>query len=73
VDTRGVATLEVHLLDFDRDIYGRHVRVEFVHKLRDEQKYPDLDALRRQIALDVESTRRYFAASMPEIRDQVAS
>jgi len=60
VDSRGVPTLEVHLLDFDREIYGAHVCVDFLHKLRDEQRYSDLDALRRQIALDVENTRRYF-------------
>ena len=60
VDTRGVPVLEVYLLDFDRDIYGRHVQVEFLHKLRDEQKFANLEALRRQIALDVAATRRYF-------------
>jgi len=60
INARGAPTLEVHLLDFDRDIYGRHVRVEFMHKLRDEQKYPDLESLRKQIADDVRETRRYF-------------
>jgi len=57
---RGVPTLEVYLLDFDRDIYGCHVRVEFMRKLRDEEKYPDLASLRAQIARDVSDTRRYF-------------
>jgi riboflavin kinase/FMN adenylyltransferase len=61
IDARGVPTLEVHLLDFERDIYGCHVRVEFLRKLRDEQKYSGLEPLRKQIALDVENTRRYFA------------
>ena len=60
VDARGVPTLEVHLLDFDRDIYGTHVCVEFLHKLRDEQRFPDLETLRRQIADDVDDTRRFF-------------
>jgi riboflavin kinase/FMN adenylyltransferase len=61
-------TLEVHLLDFDRVIYGEHVRVEFLHKLRDEEKYADVDTLRRQIALDVANVRRFFAdrASAPQ-------
>ena len=63
VDSRGVPTLEVHLLDFDREIYGAHVCVEFLHKLRDEQRYPDLETLRKQIALDVEHTRGYFHAA----------
>jgi len=63
VDARGVPTLEVHLLDFDREIYGAHVRVEFLHKLRDEQRFPDLESLRNQIALDVENTRLFFNAA----------
>lgn len=53
-------TLEVFLLDFDRDIYGRRVRVDFLHKLRDEAKYASLAALRAQIARDVEATRDFF-------------
>lgn len=55
--------LEVHLFDFARDIYGAHLNVRFLHKLRDEQRFPDLDALRRQIATDVEAARSYFAAN----------
>jgi riboflavin kinase/FMN adenylyltransferase len=61
IDARGVPILEVHLLAFDRDIYGRHVRVEFLCKLRDEQKFADIETLRKQIALDVAETRRFFA------------
>jgi riboflavin kinase / FMN adenylyltransferase len=53
-------TLEVHLFDFQRDIYGAHVQVEFHQKLRDEEKYPNLEALRAQIALDVANARAYF-------------
>ena len=63
IHAEGAPTLEVHILDFERDIYGRHVRVEFLHKLRDEQKFADVEALRRQIALDVQATRSYFAGS----------
>ena len=55
--------LEVHLLDFERNIYGAHVTVNFMHRLRDEAKYNNLDALKAQIALDVEATRNYFAKS----------
>ena len=44
--------LEVHLLDFDEDIYGEHLRVTFCHKLRDERKFDSVDALREQIRLD---------------------
>ena len=66
VESRGVPLLEVHLLDFQREIYGRHVRVEFLHKLRDEQRYPDLEELRKQIAIDVENTRSYFRSAASE-------
>ena len=52
--------LEVHLLDFDRDIYGSHVTVNFLHKLRDEEKYASLDLLKHQIARDVADVRAYF-------------
>ena len=52
--------LEVHLLDFDRDIYGRHVDVNFLHKLRSEAKFDSLDALKAQIARDVADVRAFF-------------
>jgi riboflavin kinase/FMN adenylyltransferase len=52
--------LEVHLLDFDRDIYGTHVDVNFMHKLRAEAKFESLDALKAQIARDVADVRTYF-------------
>jgi riboflavin kinase/FMN adenylyltransferase len=54
-------SLEVYLLDFDQDIYGRKVRVEFVHRLREERRFPNVDALRQQIAADVELARRLLA------------
>ena len=65
VNSSGKATLEVFLLDFDGDIYGRRVRVEFLHKLRDEEKYPTLEALRNQIDLDVSATREFFRLRPP--------
>ena len=49
--------LEVHLFDFNADIYGRHVRVEFVQKLRDEQRFDSLDALKEHIARDERAAR----------------
>ena len=54
-----VPVLEIHVLDFNDDIYGRRVSVEFLHKLRDEEKYPDLESLRKQIAVDVAQARDY--------------
>jgi riboflavin kinase/FMN adenylyltransferase len=53
--------LEVFVFDFDQSIYGRCIRVEFLHKLRDEERYADLDALKRQIHADVAQARDYFA------------
>ena len=52
--------LEVHLFDFDRDIYGAHISVRFVHKLRDEQRFPNIDALKAQIAADAATARAFF-------------
>ncbi len=52
--------LEVYLLDFDRDIYGEYLQVSFLHKLRDEARFSTLDALKLQIAKDVDDVKRYF-------------
>lgn len=52
--------LEVHLFDFDREIYGEHVKVEFAQKLRDEKKYDSFDLLKVQIQLDAEQALQYF-------------
>ncbi len=54
----GQFTVEVHILDFDRDIYGTRIRVNMVARLRDEKTFPDLDSLSEQIALDMETARR---------------
>lgn len=55
--------LEVHLLDYRGDLYGRHLEVEFLKRLRGEEMFDSLEALRAQIARDVEAARDYFAAS----------
>jgi len=52
--------LEVYLFEFSQRICGKHMRVEFMQKLRDEEKYPDVAALTRQIALDVEQAKKWF-------------
>jgi riboflavin kinase / FMN adenylyltransferase len=51
-------TLEVHLLDFDRDLYGQDLEVIFVAKLRDEQKFASLEALKHQISVDIAAARQ---------------
>ncbi len=50
--------LEAHLFDFDGDLYGQHIEVEFVAKLRDEEKFPDLPTLVAQMNRDAEQARR---------------
>jgi riboflavin kinase / FMN adenylyltransferase len=57
----GRPLLEVYLFDFDESIYGKRIQVEFLHKLRDEERYADLDRLTRQIGVDVAQAREYFA------------
>lgn len=52
--------LEVHLFDFAGDIYGRHVAVDFVHKIRAEKKFASFDELKLQIERDVEAARECF-------------
>ena len=68
VKQQGAPVLEVHVLDFDGDLYRSHVRVEFLHKFRDEEKYADLATLTRKIALDVENARRYFETAKTQRR-----
>ncbi|HXH03944.1 MAG TPA: bifunctional riboflavin kinase/FAD synthetase [Candidatus Competibacteraceae bacterium] len=55
--------LEVHLFDFQGDIYGRPLRVDFLHRLRPEQRFPSLDALRQQLHADAERARRLLATT----------
>jgi riboflavin kinase/FMN adenylyltransferase len=52
--------LEVHMFEFAQQIYGKHLRVEFLHKLRDEHKFDGIEALTRQIASDVENAKKWF-------------
>lgn len=61
VEDRGRVLLEAHLLDESLDAYGKLVRVEFLHKLRDEEKFPDLPSLTAAIAQDAQNARAYFA------------
>ena len=54
--------LEAHLFDFEGDLYGRHLQVEFVARLRDEEKFPDLQALTAQMHRDAAEARRLLNA-----------
>jgi riboflavin kinase/FMN adenylyltransferase len=63
ITASGRAVLEVHLFDFSADLYGAHMRVEFLHKIRDEEKYSDLAALKAQIERDCEAARALLLES----------
>lgn len=56
----GQCLLEVHLFDFDRDIYGQHVDVYFLHKLRDERRFDTVEALVAQMHRDAEQARKFL-------------
>lgn len=62
-DGEGV-TVEVHLLDVDRDLYGQHLQVSFLHRLRGERRFDGLEALREQIARDAALARDLVGADV---------
>jgi riboflavin kinase/FMN adenylyltransferase len=63
VKADGRPTLEVHLFDYSGDLYRRHLHVEFIEKIRDEEAYPDLATLKAQIARDCDAARAVLAAT----------
>ncbi|VEN72568.1 Riboflavin kinase / FMN adenylyltransferase [Candidatus Desulfarcum epimagneticum] len=58
-----IFTVEIHILDFDQDIYGREISVSFVEKIRDEKKFPDIPALSEQIEKDAARAREILSAA----------
>ena len=60
VNPVAIPLLEVHLFDFDEELYGEHLRVRFLEKLRDEEKYDGLPALQAAIARDARQAREFF-------------
>ncbi|MFN0041572.1 MAG: bifunctional riboflavin kinase/FAD synthetase [Burkholderiales bacterium] len=60
ITDHGKSTLEVHLFDYDRDVYGKRIDVRFLAKLRDEQKFASIDALVRQMEGDALAARQYL-------------
>ena len=52
--------METYILDFDGDLYGQELRIDRVHRLRDELKFDSVDDLVAEIRRDVEKTRDYF-------------
>ena len=53
--------LEIHIFDFNEEIYGCRIEVEFYQKIRDEKKFENLDKLKEQINFDIAETRKYFS------------
>lgn len=60
-DNDGRVTVEGFILDFDGNLYGEQVRMEFYHRLRGEKKFPSLQALAEEVARNAQQTRAYFA------------
>ncbi len=56
-------SLEVHVLDFEADLYQQRLRVHFLHKLRDEKKFAGLDDLKAAIATDEQNARQWFESA----------
>jgi riboflavin kinase/FMN adenylyltransferase len=54
-------SLEVHIFDIDKNLYGKRISVEFCHKIREEQKFNGLDELKAAIANDMQVARNYFS------------
>ena len=53
--------LEVHILEFSGNLYGKKITVEFLKKVRDEKKFDGLEALKEQIFKDISSAKEYFS------------
>ena len=61
-DSDGKVTVEGFILDFDGDLYGKELRMEFFHRLRGEERFPSMQALADEIRRNAEQTRDYFAS-----------
>lgn len=56
----GQATVETYILDFDEEIYGEEIRIDLLHRLRDEQRFDSVEALVEQMRRDIAETREWF-------------
>lgn len=55
-----IFSIETHMLDYSEDIYGRNIEVCFIHKLRGEKKYENIEALKKQVQEDIRKTKSYW-------------
>lgn len=60
VSDEAVVGVETHILDFDEDVYGKKLKLEFLHFHRREQKFADVEALKAQLHLDMSDAKKYF-------------
>lgn len=63
LDDDNAKSMEVHLFDFNRDIYGEVVQVKLFSRVRDEQKFDSITALKKQLTKDEDFIRTYFSAA----------
>ena len=60
VDENGHKNIETHIIDFDKDCYGKNVKIEFISRIRDEIKFNSVDELKLQIQRDIKATKDFF-------------
>lgn len=65
--------LEAHLFDFNKEIYGRYVEVQFRQKIRDEMRFQSAEQLKAQIELDAAETKRFFEGRKSGVIDMLSS
>lgn len=65
--------LEIHLFEFSREIYGQYISIDFLHKLRDEQRFASFDELKARIARDIDEARAWLARRDRSDLDHAAS
>jgi len=63
-------TVEAHILDFNEDLYGREIRLDFLARLRDEQRFASVQELVTQIELDIREAREYLSINVAIGNDQ---
>ena len=56
----GLASLEVHIINFHKDIYNENIQIKFLYRIRDEVKFRDLDALKEQLKSDKQNVIEIF-------------